>query len=126
MKSLVRLILCLALIASLGVLEAGAMPDIQDHAKEEQRIEAKSPEVALALGGGGVRGAAHIGVLRVLREEGIPINYIVGNSMGAVVGGLYCAGVPLDRLQKVMSDGHSSRRLSAAFSLVQNNVSAYI
>lgn len=61
--------------------------------------------VALALGGGGVRGAAHIGVLRVLEREGIPVDYVVGNSMGAVVGGLYCAGVPLDRLQRIMSDG---------------------
>lgn len=61
--------------------------------------------VAIALGGGGVRGAAHIGVLRVLEREGIPIDYVVGNSMGAVVGGLYCAGVPLDKVQRMMSDG---------------------
>lgn len=63
------------------------------------------PKVALALGGGGVRGAAHIGVLRVLEREGIPIDYVVGNSMGAVVGGLHCAGVPLDKVQSVLSDG---------------------
>jgi NTE family protein len=64
-----------------------------------------TPRVALALGGGGVRGAAHIGVLRVLEQEGIPIDYIVGNSMGAVVGGLYCAGVPLDKVQSILADG---------------------
>lgn len=64
-----------------------------------------SPQVALALGGGGVRGAAHIGVLRVLEQEGIPIDYIVGNSMGAVVGGLHNAGVPLDNIQSILSDG---------------------
>ncbi len=63
------------------------------------------PNVALALGGGGVRGAAHIGVLRVLQQEGIPIDYIVGNSMGAVVGGLHCAGVPLDDVQSILADG---------------------
>lgn len=63
------------------------------------------PSVALALGGGGVRGAAHIGVLRVLQQEGIPIDYIVGNSMGAVVGGLHCAGVPLDDVQSILADG---------------------
>lgn len=66
---------------------------------------APPPNVALALGGGGVRGAAHIGVLRVLEREGIPIDYVVGNSMGAVVGGLHCAGVPLDKVQSVLSDG---------------------
>jgi len=65
----------------------------------------QSPKVALALGGGGVRGAAHIGVLRVLLREHIPIDYVVGNSMGAVVGGLYCAGVPLDSIQAILSDG---------------------
>lgn len=66
---------------------------------------ARQPMVALALGGGGVRGAAHIGVLRVLQKEGIPIDCIVGNSMGAVVGGLYCANVPLDKIQSILSDG---------------------
>lgn len=105
MKNLVRSTLCLALIASNSVLEAGALPDSQVHTKEEHQVVDQRPKVALALGGGGVRGAAHIGVLRVLQEEGIPINYIVGNSMGAVVGGLFCAGVPLDKLQTVMSDG---------------------
>jgi NTE family protein len=60
------------------------------------------PSIALALGGGGARGAAHIGVLRVLNEAGIQIDEIVGNSMGSVVGGLYAAGVPLDEIQTVI------------------------
>jgi NTE family protein len=74
----------------------------------DNRIEIskrQSPEVALALGGGGVRGAAHIGVLKVFREEGIPVDYVVGNSMGSFVGGLYCAGVPLEKIQQILSDG---------------------
>jgi predicted acylesterase/phospholipase RssA len=54
--------------------------------------------MALALGGGGARGAAHIGVLKVLEEEHIPIDYIVGNSMGAIIGGSYAAGVTTDKL----------------------------
>lgn len=57
--------------------------------------------MALALGGGGARGAAHIGVLRVLERENIPIDYIVGNSMGSVIGGLYSSGVPLDKLESL-------------------------
>lgn len=74
------------------------------------RIESGSnikrrPTIALALGGGGMRGAAHIGVLRVLEREKIPIDYIVGTSMGAIVGGLYCAGVPLDTIEKMLMDG---------------------
>ncbi len=63
------------------------------------------PTVAIALGGGGARGAAHIGVLRVLRDAGIPLDYIVGNSMGAIVGGLYAAGVTLEDIEKIMKDG---------------------
>ena len=62
----------------------------------------KRPTVALALGGGGIRGSTHIGVLRVLEKEGIPIDYIVGTSMGSVVGSLYAAGVPLDDIEKML------------------------
>lgn len=62
------------------------------------------PTLAIALGGGGVRGAAHIGVLRVLERENIPIDFIFGNSMGAIVGGMYAAGVPLNDLQQMFED----------------------
>jgi NTE family protein len=72
------------------------------------KIPAKNPDgtptVAIALGGGGARGAAHIGVLKVFEEEGIPINQVVGNSMGAIVGGLYCAGISLDNIQAELED----------------------
>src|SRR5262245_38124678 len=61
------------------------------------------PRVVLALGGGGIRGAAHIGVLRVLKREGIPIDAICGISMGAVIGGLYCAGVPLEKIESELA-----------------------
>jgi NTE family protein len=54
--------------------------------------------VALALGGGGLRGAAHLGVLKVLAREHIPIDLIVGTSMGAIFGGLYCAGLSPDEI----------------------------
>lgn len=59
------------------------------------------PKVVLALGGGGTRGAAHIGVLRVLKEEGIQVDAIAGTSMGALVGGLYCAGMNLDDMEQI-------------------------
>jgi NTE family protein len=64
-----------------------------------------SPKVAFALGGGGTRGAAHIGVLKVLEENGIKPDMIVGTSMGAVVGGLYSAGVPTATIVKQFDDG---------------------
>lgn len=65
--------------------------------------------VALVLGGGGARGAAHIGVLKVLEENGMRPDIVVGTSMGAIVGGLYAAGVPIDRLEKVTQDGSIKR-----------------
>jgi len=57
------------------------------------------PKIGLALSGGGARGAAHIGVLRVLEENNVPIDYIAGTSMGAIVGGLYAAGMTTDTIE---------------------------
>ncbi len=74
----------------------------------KKRILAKHsngvPTVALALGGGGARGAAHLGVLKVLEDENIHIDQIVGNSMGAIIGGLYSAGVPLTDITTHLED----------------------
>jgi NTE family protein len=60
----------------------------------------KKKRIGLALGGGGARGLAHIGVLTVLEREGIPIDLIVGTSIGALVGGAYASGISPDELQK--------------------------
>ncbi len=65
---------------------------------------AARPKIGLALSGGGARGAAHIGVLRVLEEQHVPIDYIAGTSMGAVIGGLYAAGVSVDVLEHMLSE----------------------
>ncbi|MFT3739383.1 MAG: patatin-like phospholipase family protein [Breznakibacter sp.] len=54
--------------------------------------ENKRPTVALVLSGGGAKGFAHVGVLKVLEQEGIPIDMVVGTSIGAVVGGMYAIG----------------------------------
>ena len=54
--------------------------------------EAQRPKVALVLSGGGAKGAAHVGVLKVLEEYGIPVDMVAGTSMGALVGGLYAVG----------------------------------
>ncbi|MCX6306311.1 MAG: patatin-like phospholipase family protein [Bacteroidetes bacterium] len=59
--------------------------------------------VALVLSGGAAKGGAHIGVLRALEENHIPINYIVGTSIGAVVGGMYAAGYSPDEIEKLMN-----------------------
>jgi NTE family protein len=65
--------------------------------------ETKRPKIGLVLGGGGAKGAAHIGVLKVLEEQKIPIDYIAGTSMGAIVGALYASGLTADELEKVIT-----------------------
>jgi len=59
----------------------------------------KRKRIGLALGGGGARGLAHIGVLRVLEREQIPVDLIVGTSIGALVGGAYASGISPDELK---------------------------
>jgi NTE family protein len=61
------------------------------------------PRVALVLSGGAAKGLAHIGVLKALHENGIPIDCIVGTSMGAVVGGTYAAGLPVSEIEAIFS-----------------------
>lgn len=65
-------------------------------AKDEGR-----PKIGLALAGGFARGIAHIGVLRVLREAGIPIDMVAGTSVGALIGAGYCAGTSLEEMERV-------------------------
>ncbi len=57
------------------------------------------PKVAVVLSGGGAKGFVHIGVLKVLEEEGIPIDIIVGTSIGSLVGGIYSIGYSADELE---------------------------
>ncbi len=57
--------------------------------------------VGLVLSGGGAKGMAHIGVIRVLEENNIPIDYIAGTSIGAIVGGLYAAGYTTDQMEEL-------------------------
>ncbi len=64
----------------------------------------KRKRVGLALGGGGARGLAHIGVLSVLKEANIPIDYVAGTSIGSMVGAAYCAGIEIPQLIEIAAD----------------------
>ncbi|HEY0588267.1 MAG TPA: patatin-like phospholipase family protein, partial [Pseudoduganella sp.] len=61
----------------------------------------KRPRVALVLSGGGARGFAHVGVLRALQEMRIPVDIVVGTSMGSVIGGAWAAGASLKDLERM-------------------------
>src|SRR4030042_908520 len=61
------------------------------------------PKIGLALGGGGAKGTAHVGVLKVLEELKIPIDCIAGTSMGALVGSLYASGMSAAKIEEVLT-----------------------
>lgn len=110
------LLLTLLLVAA-SIFPSTAMPAFaKDHKEVDKRPDecgvivppepvTDRPTIGLALGGGGMRGAAHVGVLRVLLREGIPIDYIAGTSMGSVVGGLLASGVHPDEIEKRFTEG---------------------
>jgi NTE family protein len=62
------------------------------------------PKIGLVLGGGGAAGVSHIGVLKVLEANHIPVDVVAGNSMGAIIGSLYASGMPVSEIEKVAKE----------------------
>jgi len=71
--------------------------------------------VGLVLSGGGVRGLAHLGVIRALEEEGIPIDYIAGTSSGALVGSLYAIGLTPEQIEGMLTDPNTVNWVSGKY-----------
>ena len=69
---------------------------------EEQATTAKRKKVAVVLSGGGAKGTAHIGALKVLERAGIPVDIVTGTSMGSLVGGLYAIGYNAEALDTLV------------------------
>jgi len=86
MKNKILSILCLLILATL--------------VKGQNNV----PKIGFAFSGGGAKGLAHVGVLRVLEEEGIIPDYIAGTSMGSIIGGLYSIGYSADQLEKLTKE----------------------
>lgn len=77
-------------------------------------------KVGVALGGGGARGLAHIGVLKAFEQEDIPVNAIAGTSVGALIGGLYAAGITTSQLEHMSQEiGWSSLSNYSRFSMIR-------
>ena len=93
-------------VTALLVLIAALMPALAQDAR---------PRVGLVLSGGGARGLSHVGVLKVLEAERIPVDAIAGTSMGAIVGGLYATGMGAAELETAVRgidwDGIFARRV---------------
>lgn len=77
-----------------------------------------TPRVALVLGGGGARGMAHVGVLKVLQQENIPIDLIVGTSAGNIVGALYAGNPNADDVERILLQAGLSDMLDLSPSLL--------
>lgn len=91
-------------------------------------MRAQQPDrlkVGLALGGGGAKGAAHVGVLRAIEQAGIPIDYIAGTSIGSIVGGLYACGVRSEQLDTLFRSQHWMKLLTDSKSMTRNLPSRY-
>ena len=78
-------------------------------------VESKRPKIGLALGSGGSRGLAHIGVIKVLEENNIPIDFIAGSSIGAMVGGFYAAGLSIKEIEEIALSTNWRRVFSVLF-----------
>lgn len=87
---------------SLGLMSLVCLPAVW--ADESPGEVLDRPRIGLALSGGGARGAAHVGVLRVLEELRIPVDYIAGTSMGSIIGGLYASGMTPDQIESALQE----------------------
>ena len=74
-----------------------------------------TPKVGLVLSGGGAKGLAHIGALKVIEEAGIKIDYIGGTSMGAIIGGLYASGYTANQLDSIFRNNDLSQLIQDNF-----------
>ena len=84
---------------------------LKTYSQDSTRLAVR-PKVGVVLSGGGAKGAAHIGVLKYIEEVGIPIDYIAGTSMGAIIGGLYAIGYSPDELLDIIGDIDWGRMIS--------------
>lgn len=97
------------LCAVIQITALGIRPVLAATAELETRPSSR-PKICLVLSGGGARGAAHVGVLKVLEEYRVPIDCIAGTSMGSLVGAAYASGMSIDEMEEIMQ-GISSELL---------------
>jgi NTE family protein len=106
------LLFCLILPLPGVAVDAGLDPAATATARHTAGVAEARPRIGLVLGGGGARGAAHIGVLQVLEEHRIPVDSVAGTSMGALVGGMYATGqspVEMEALMRAIDWGRLFR-----------------
>ncbi len=88
-------------LSALALSALFLLPAPAAEAADEPAV-AQRPRIGLVLGGGGARGAAHVGVLKVLEELRIPVDYVAGTSVGSIVGGFYASGMSAQEIEREM------------------------
>lgn len=105
--------LCAAVFSAGPCFASDALQQTSSADRTEAKLlkpcNSPHPKIGLALGGGGARGAAHVGVLKVLEKEGIKFDYVVGTSIGSVVGGFYCLGAKPEEMEEPFLKGEVMR-----------------
>lgn len=105
-------------LALLGLATAAGHGSAQEMVRASANAPAltthRRPKIGLVLSGGGARGVAHVGVLKALAELHVPVDYIAGTSMGALVGGLNAGGLPPAEIEKVFEEADWHYLLSDA------------
>jgi NTE family protein len=99
MLTMARIANCIALVGMVLAVPAYAEQD--EELLRETDPASGRPSIGLVLSGGGARGGAHIGVLKALEELRIPVDYIAGTSIGAIVGAFYASGMSIEDLEDV-------------------------
>src|SRR3990167_10779447 len=79
-----------------------AVPVLAQSTPETLPREGSRPRICLVLSGGGARGAAHVGVLKVLEEYRVPVDCIAGTSMGSLVGAAFATGTSIEEMQRLL------------------------
>ena len=98
-----------SIFAFLAILPIFFVPAAQA-AESCKPDDADRPSIGLVLGGGGARGSAHIGVIRALEELRVPIDCVVGTSMGSLVGALYATGMSVPEMEETIAQDPLSDR----------------
>ena len=109
MKRLISYLLCAVIFMLAAVPSYSRTVDPKGDSLAVERVKAKMdkirkhrPTVALVLSGGGAKGAAHVGVIKYLEKLGIPVDMVLGTSMGGLIGGLYSLGYPVEEIDSLV------------------------
>lgn len=107
----------------LSIIFTYTLLPAQDSIKTTPKVITSNTKFGLALSGGGAKGFAHIGILKVIDSLGIKVDYITGTSMGGILGGLYAMGYNGNQLQKIVYETNWKRVLSNKIPYNKVNIS---